>query len=284
MLRLLGGREISNISISGIAFNPMQFPLRYNNLVELSLPPMSSGRALLLLSHCPALRTCQLKIRGSGDSGSARGPIIEHALVHKLRVDVLGSLRVAVRELFGRLSFPELRHLTVTAGGRSIREVDHVHYSPCFFAAAPRVESLEIDLEMFSKSTLTLFLCGIRPTVQTLRTNTARRDIDIFDDDVLDVLVASPSLSGLQELEINGCRSSSDEALLNFIQIGTSVGFLDALKRVEVFFVREMQVDILPKLQPLVERGLSIELHYSTPSIYAFSPWQGLEDDSDTLT
>ncbi|KAJ6586341.1 hypothetical protein DFH09DRAFT_977923, partial [Mycena vulgaris] len=64
---LLRGASISSISISGTIFNPLELPLRWNSLVDISVKIGWVGGALItitlqLLSQCPALRTCQLRV------------------------------------------------------------------------------------------------------------------------------------------------------------------------------------------------------------------------------
>jgi hypothetical protein len=72
---------------------------------------------------------------------------------------------------------------------------------------------------------------------------------------------------------IHHCRILSDDALRRFI-----ISRIPALKRVEVNFARERQVDILPALQSLVDDGLKLSITHISPPPLQFSPWQGLPD------
>jgi hypothetical protein len=89
---------------------------------------------------------------------------------------------------------------------------------------------------------------------------------------ILDVSLDRPCLA-LQELVILNCRSVSDEALLHFI-----TSRVPTLRRVNITFDREREVDILPSLQSSVEAGLQIDITYISVAPPQFSPWQGLRD------
>ncbi|KAJ6586388.1 hypothetical protein DFH09DRAFT_1028589 [Mycena vulgaris] len=291
---LLRGLAISSISLSEIALSPLELPLRWDNLVNLSImagwgqlgdPLITSEVALQLLSRCPALQTCQLQVNDLPDTGSGMKHIIECASLHALDLQIGGDLATTMRELLPRLSFPALRHLKL-CGPSS--DGDGISYTPCFFATAPCLERLTINLLPFSKSSLIDFLRGLSPTIRTLRIEETYgfNRSSILDDDVLAALIPAPSspapwFSNLQELGIHGCGAFSDQALLHLIQSGMTAPALGALKRLAIQFNREMQLDILPDLQHVINGGLHIELAYSAPPVYNFhfSPWWGLPDD-----
>jgi hypothetical protein len=65
----------------------------------------------------------------------------------------------------------------------------------------------------------------------------------------------------------------SDEALLHFI-----ISRIPKLKRVDVKFDRERQIDILPDLQSFVDDGLKVSITHISVALPRFSPWQGLPD------
>jgi len=54
------------------------------------------------------------------------------------------------------------------------------------------------------------------------------------------------------------------------------------LRHVEVHFRREMQLDIRPNIQPLLDAGLELRTEYSRSHVVNFSPWQGLPDQLPT--
>jgi hypothetical protein len=129
------------------------------------------------------------------------------------------------------------------------------------------------------------FLRGLPPTVRNLHlmemTHTwGPHGVDVeetLDDDILGALSMSPDhpslCPALQELEISNCWNVSDEALLHFI-----ISRIPKLKRVDVKFDRERQIDILPGLQSLVDDGLKVSITHISPPPPRFSPWQGLPD------
>jgi hypothetical protein len=98
-----------------------------------------------------------------------------------------------------------------------------------------------------------------------------------LDDDVLRALSVSPDhpsfCPALQELAITNCHNISDEALLHFI-----ISRIPTLKRVDVKFTRERQIDILPDLQSFVDDGLKVSITHISVALPRFSPWQGLPD------
>ncbi|KAJ6586384.1 hypothetical protein DFH09DRAFT_1359723 [Mycena vulgaris] len=288
---LLRGLAISSTSFSGLAFSPLELPLRWDNLVDLSIkagwgklgdPLITSEVALQLLSQCRALQTCQLQVNDLPDTGSGMKHIIECASLHTLDVMVIGDLAATVRELLPRLSLSALRHLKLY--GHS-NDDDNISYTPCFFAAAPCLETLDLNLDLFSRSSLIDFFRGLSPTIHKLHiTENSGYRSSILDDDALAALIPSPSVPApwffnLQELGIHGCRAFSDQALLHFIQSGMSAPALGMLKRLAIQFSREMCLDILPDLQHIIDAGLRIELTYPPPLPRNFSPWVGLADD-----
>ncbi|KAJ6475895.1 hypothetical protein DFH09DRAFT_1293234 [Mycena vulgaris] len=290
---LLHGSAISSISLSKILFSPLELPLRWDNLVDLSInagwgklgdPLITSEVALQLLSRCPALQTCRLEVNDLPDTGSMMKHIIEFASLHTLDLRVVGDLAATVRELLPRLSLPALRHLKLY--GHS-NEDDNISYTPCFFAAAPCLETLDLNLDLFSRSSVIDFPRGLCPTIRRLRIDqTPGYPSSILGDDVLAALIRAPSslaqwFSNLQEFGIQGCYDFSDEALLHFIQSGMTAPARGALKCLAIKFNREMQFDILPDLQHIIDTGLHIELTYLPPLVrnFNFSPWSGLADD-----
>ncbi|KAJ6475910.1 hypothetical protein DFH09DRAFT_1056851 [Mycena vulgaris] len=293
---LLRGLAISSTSFSGLAFSPLELPLRWDNLVDLSIkagwgklgdPLITSEVALQLLSQCRALQTCQLQVNDLPDTGSGMKHMIECASLHTLDVMVIGDLAATVRELLPRLSMAvlslsALRHLKLY--GHS-NDDDNISYTPCFFAAAPCLETLDLNLDLFSRSSLIDFFHGLSPTIHKLHiTENSGYRSSILDDDALAALIPSPSFPApwffnLQELGIHGCRAFSDQALLHFIQSGMSAPALGMLKRLAIQFSREMCLDILPDLQHIIDAGLRIELTYPPPLPRNFSPWVGLADD-----
>lgn len=81
----------------------------------------------------------------------------------------------------------------------------------------------------------------------------------------------------LHSLHLVNFRDISDEELLTFIQGRTGVerGDVTPLEYVHAKIAREMQSDIMPFLQPLIEGGLEISLEYEISNPY--SAWEGVD-------
>ncbi|KAJ6472795.1 hypothetical protein DFH09DRAFT_1380348 [Mycena vulgaris] len=278
-LQFLRSSNILSAYISGGNFTPLELPLRWNGLKDLSIErwwdrdgvAMTRDMALQLFSRCPQLRTCRLQLNGDLENHSSlEEPILELPFLHTLAVECFGTPSTTILPLFNRLSFPQLRSLTLRGIGRD----DPTLYGP-FFAAAPRIESLDLTTELFTKTSLTDFLRGIPHTIREIKINAAKTYSDvpfnILDDEIIELLVPSsefptPCCVGLEVLEITKGCYFSDDTLLRLIESRT-------LKRLIVHFAREMEHDI----RPHVRSGLDIELTYFLPS-GVLSPWYGLAD------
>ncbi|KAJ7479519.1 hypothetical protein FB451DRAFT_1448470 [Mycena latifolia] len=149
----LRGSETSSFSISAaMAFNPLDMPLHWSRLTKVSVTArgrmmqlITSDVALHLLAGCTALQTCQLEIDAyPGGNGRSFERVIECAFLHTLDLHVTGFPFVAFHQFFGQLSLPALRHLKLS--GYCLDE-DHILDTPSFFALAPHVETLDIDMQ-----------------------------------------------------------------------------------------------------------------------------------------
>ncbi|KAJ7689574.1 hypothetical protein B0H17DRAFT_1011977 [Mycena rosella] len=293
IFQFLRGAEIDSFSISSsiLIFAPLELPLRWNRLTDISMMGTQGEMSLQILSRCPQLRSCRFRVRDGLDTNSAvEEPIIELPFLHTLDLECpTPSSTVTVRQLFARLSLPQLRNLrfrglsdTIPPPPGALDNVnsDTVSDAPLLSAVAPRLESLDVNMGLFSKASFLGFLRELPPTVCELRISHFRRRYGIFDDQILESLIPSSDFSafccpGLQVLEINDrrCCSFSDETLLRFIKSRTR-----ALKRVVIRFSRDMQLDIRPELQSFVQSGLHLDLRYPPPAVFQSSPWEGLPD------
>ncbi|KAJ7432583.1 hypothetical protein FB451DRAFT_1479550 [Mycena latifolia] len=157
--------------------------------------------------------------------------------------------------------------------------IEDEFYAP-LLAAVPRLESLDVNIELFSKPSLIYLLRGLPPTLREIdisnhitRGGSSQFWIGLFGDKILESLIPSPDVPtpcpGLQTVQTTFPCSFADQTLLRFIKSRS-------LKRVVVHFNRAMEFDIRPELQPLVESGLHLELTYPPPAVLRFSPWEGL--------
>ncbi|KAJ6507354.1 hypothetical protein C8R47DRAFT_91072 [Mycena vitilis] len=281
--RILNCPSLTKFSLSG-SDSSAELPLRWNQLINLTLmgPGWGMGEiqtcdvVLDILSKCPNLRTCKLLVQGPPE-GHLTDSSVECPFLHTL--DLYCGLHTAGR-LLSRLSLPDLRHLRL--GGHGDLRVFSVAPLVSSLAAATHLESISIESQTFSKASLMDFLRGLSPTIRRLRIMDQYDPWHpgpdaALDDDVLAALSVSPDGSALcpalQELVVDHCRKVTDDALRRFILSRTP-----QLTRVDVKFDREMQTDIRPSIQPLVDAGLQTNITYVVLPPLPFSPWLGLPD------
>jgi hypothetical protein len=185
--------------------------------------------------------------------------------------------------LLRRLSLPALRDFQLKGIDFGRHENTLIADSLlAFLAASTRLESINIDGAMFSKTTLIDIFCRLPPGVRHITIARPvwepRLEDATFDDEILEALTASPgpglsTCPALEEVVIHYCPKVSDEAILRFI-----MSRMPTLKLVDIKFDRERKVDILPTLQPYVEAGLKTSISYITFPSPRSSPWAGLPD------
>ncbi|KAJ6472785.1 hypothetical protein DFH09DRAFT_1380341, partial [Mycena vulgaris] len=265
-LGFLRAPEISLFSVFCVGISsPLDLPLRWNGLTDLSLVSgWSSEISLMVISRCPQLRTCRLAVNSPENGNRVGEPNLELSFLHTLDIQYNGNF--------------SNKYYTVFCGP--------------LFARTPRIETLDLSPESFSKISLADLLGVIPPTVReisivaTILNSWLAPVIEgsIFDDKMLKSLTPSPDLPtprcpGLQVLEINHPCSFSDETLLRFIKSRM-------LTRVVLRLDREMEFDLRPELQPLIQNGLHLALTYGrqpTPAPLHLSPWDGLVDGPKSL-
>ncbi|KAJ7090848.1 hypothetical protein B0H15DRAFT_884146 [Mycena belliarum] len=283
-LGFVRGPTICSLHLTGWGLRSLRFPVQWNTIKHLSLvtrwgehDPLTSEMTLQVFVRCPWLETCCLHISdrpGAESHARAEDPVIRLSLLHTLALE-LTTPWLTVTQLFGRLSFPRLKMLRL-AGHNSQAEVS---YAP-LFSHVPFLEKLEITLDLFTKASLLSFLRDLPPDLSELKIS----EFDpgsrhaIFDDEILERLISSPDsatgtprCAALQTLEI-AYATISDEALLRFIKSRKAL-----LTRIVVGFGRDMELDIRPALQSLLQDGLHLELRYNPPPPL-LSPWAGLAD------
>ncbi|KAF7357956.1 hypothetical protein MVEN_00842200 [Mycena venus] len=277
------GPSLATFSISGGSTQASELPLRWNQLTVLSLfgstwspeRVQTCGIILEILSRCPVLQTCSVVVDGSPGEGLTHS-IVECSFLHTLCLICVQTTVFTSGSLLSRLSLPVLREFTLR--GEDAHE-DGSTTGPLLsaLAASPRLETIHIDSETFTKSALIDFLRGLSSTVRHLNITEHRRwqPEPVLTDHVLTALATY--CPELQELVLINCFSVSDEALLCFI-----ISRKPALKRIQVKFYRERQVDILPSIQSFTADGLESSITYknigkplNTPQS---SPWHGLPD------
>ncbi|KAJ7906828.1 hypothetical protein B0H13DRAFT_1716163 [Mycena leptocephala] len=287
--------RLSKLSLSAEIFSPTELPLRWSQLTSLSLHdlawessiPLTTDRALQMLSQCPLLRTCSLSIHDTdnldGEIPGARR-MVECPLLHAMHLECRSVPAFTFPRMFRHLSLPRLRQFGLR--GISSPESYPLLSFSSFLAVSTRLESLNISTDTFSKASLAELFRGLPPTMQRLKIleSWAPSGIDnSFDDDILAILTPSqdsdrpsPCCPALQELTIRQCITVSDTALLRLITARMTAVSCSPLQRVEVTFSRSREFDILPTLQPFIDSGLLISLKYFASTPLQLSPWLGL--------
>ncbi|KAF8201150.1 hypothetical protein K438DRAFT_1821476 [Mycena galopus ATCC 62051] len=265
---VLHGPSLTRFSLfSGRNDNCLDLPLQWNQLTSLILFPSSSLSSssswdaghlqtpqvvLDILSTCPKLQICMFLVHDSVD-GFVADDIVE---------------------------CPSLRSVDILClGGQPLHTAQLIGFS---LAAFPLLNSIVIDTETFTQASLMDFVSALPPTIRSLRITEPTdpwqlaSSAPVLDDEVLVTLAAH--CPALRELIIFNCRHVTDDALLRFIISG-----IPTLRRVQIKFERERQVDIRPSIQPFVDNGLECNAMYMSPPPPPprSSPWEGLPDVSE---
>ncbi|KAK7018879.1 hypothetical protein R3P38DRAFT_2978843 [Favolaschia claudopus] len=277
--------------------HPWNLPLRWSNLTDLLLRFSSwdgqSGfdcrTAQDIVSRCHMLQRCKFIFEGI----SAFSPPDNMSYSSSLRVLELQCYRSPIRTsgyLFKHLSLPRLREFKLIGSQDSDDPQDgDLGGLTSTLVSCASLETILIQVEVFTKPALIFFLESLPSTVQCLEfiAPSLGWEQHSLDDDVLQVLEAGlghpVACPALRELTINVAHLLSDDALCRFV-----VSRAPTLRRVHITFLREKQVDILTRLQSFIAAGLEICVEYRDPPALIhprFSPWEGLCDyDSDPLT
>ncbi|KAF7376633.1 hypothetical protein MSAN_00080100 [Mycena sanguinolenta] len=258
--------NLSRFSISRSIITASSLPLRWVQLTDLDLmgPPLGAGHPQMSSFFGP-------------QETPPRDLIIELLFLHILDLMCFGAPLLISEQFLSHLSLPKLRDFKLDGLEDPQDSAASADLLVSFLAASTCLETISIGSGTFSKSSLTNVLRGLPPTVCRLiiesrgRYSSARVALD---DDILATLEGSTLCPALQVLVVSSASCEmSDEALLRFI-----ISRMPTLRRVDIAFNREMQVDILPELQSFLENGLQISLAYTMPPPPNFSPWMGLPD------
>ncbi|KAJ7122031.1 hypothetical protein C8R43DRAFT_51110 [Mycena crocata] len=284
---ILRGCNLSSFSISGGNMNPSDFPLRWSQLTNLSLAGHSAwgmgfsqtvDDVLRVLSRCPELRTCKLLIHSTPD-GQSLDPFdrtTKCVFLHTVDLLCIGAPLHTSGYLLSHLSLPGLRHFKLRGHGAPDSSPESLIAS----LGASRLDSIDFDSDIFSQPSMVGLLRSLPPSIRRLQIADHRWQSTTegaLNDGVLETLNANMYCPALQDLIIADCRTLSDEALLRFIKFRMIDPSCTPLKRVEVYFSRERQMDILSSLEPFTEQGLRHCITHTAPALLHFSPWQGLD-------
>ncbi|KAJ7466946.1 hypothetical protein FB451DRAFT_1259602 [Mycena latifolia] len=311
---MLHGPRISSFSMTGGNFTLPELPLRWDRLTSLSILhsdvgqyrgngiKLTSEAALQIISRCPRLRSCKLKLLDPYNPTPEISalPIVEHSFLQEFELYCVDIAASTFSLLLGHLSLPQLRDFNLRCDSQAWgghKEADDA-ISPLahFLASSIHLKSFETGTETFSKSSMVAIFRSLPLTVQRLHIRGASKDFQegwaapewsSLDDEILALLTPAPTVTAccpaLRELHIKFARNISDTGLLDFITSRMALGPRSTLQRVQAMFSRQMQRDILPELQPFTETGLRLSItHHPTKIQPQFSPWRGLADGIET--
>ncbi|KAF8200068.1 hypothetical protein K438DRAFT_1823155 [Mycena galopus ATCC 62051] len=279
---VLRAPALSRFYVSARNVSTVELPLRWGNLTALTLlwsfavGPLTCQVVLDILGRCSQLRMCTMLVHGP-PTGHLQDSIVECPFLHTLRISSsLSPLQTSGR-LLSRLSMPDLQDFELQGYGEPDKDSESDGSLASALAASTRLEFVNIDSVGFLTPSFIELLRSLPPTVRRLHVTEPRRPA-VFDDDVFKELEASPDrttpLPGLEELAVTSCRRASDEMVLRFI-----ISRTPTLRRINIKFDRERQVDILPNLQTFIQGGLQVFFDYKpTRSSLQLSPWGGLFD------
>ncbi|KAJ7031537.1 hypothetical protein C8F04DRAFT_960204 [Mycena alexandri] len=291
---VLRGPKISSVTLTGNNGDLLHLPLRWESLTHLSItghwhqwdqpaPALDINAALWMFSHCPSLRACQLLISEGNNPlppQESRHSIIDLPSLLSLDIICLSEL-VFESGLFTRLSLPELRSFKFSSN--SSNYFQEVAFP--FLLTSSHLESLDMEVQMFSPQSLVDLLHTVPSTIQLRLHGRFDGRPDPLNDDVLIALTPSsdrPSLGCpiLQELHITCCMNVSGEALHRFI-VARMTAQATTLRCVNIQFGRAKELDIQSEIQPFLDAGLEVSTRYNETRSIEFSPWRGLLDAPD---
>ncbi|KAJ6456507.1 hypothetical protein C8R45DRAFT_1034715 [Mycena sanguinolenta] len=281
-LGFLNGPNLFRFSFLGACRDPLAFPLQWTRITRLSIavqgrnphgPPLTSQRAVEILSMCPNLRACQLLVddRVPFPLDFPRETILELPCLRSLGITSIGKPVNRAGGLFSSISLPELRFLALQPGPYSIMDddEDEITYFP-ILATSPSLETLNTSTELFSKEALAELLQSLPSTIRQLRLSGQDR---LVDDDVLVALTSSSSCPNLQELHLT-TSDLSEQAIVSFIKARMTTE-PTKLRQVNINLVRKMR-DIRPDIQAFLDFGFELEITYPPPLSWTASPSLGL--------
>ncbi|KAJ6570912.1 hypothetical protein DFH09DRAFT_411907 [Mycena vulgaris] len=310
---LLRGPRISSFGMSTCNPTLIEMPLRWDRLTAISMlralpyfgfwhpgleATITSEKALHIISRCPELRSCRLRLDDRTAEMQAPYAIVEHRSLQTFDLCSASSASTFKR-LLGRLSLPNLREFTLRVSREvspdspvnnpTPTEVDNgILALGSFLAASTDLESLDLENDGFPKPSLVQLLRSFPSAVQRLRIQAHVAESDgmwvpepppSFDDDILALFSPPPAgtacCPALRELYLHNPHMISDLSLLRLITSRTADAPCTALKRVWALFPREVQDDIMPDLQPFIRSGLAVYITADAAAEFLAMGWTG---------
>ncbi|KAF7370259.1 hypothetical protein MSAN_00657000 [Mycena sanguinolenta] len=274
---LLTVTGLSRFSLTGGDFrdhDSSSLPLSWGNLTSLTLMTRDAPNCQIILdilARCSRLRTCKVGL-AEYEGEHLQDSVVECLSLRSMEVWCSFSPLNDSGRLLSRLSVPNLQDFRLDGAAAPSNSASLLST----LAACTHLQTIGFTVEMFWSHELVDFLRGLPPTLQCLRIAQQWHPSPIsplLDDNFFVTLETLAVLPTLEELIMINNQDLSDDALLHFI-----VSRMPTLRRVDMKFDREMQVDILPALDSFMESGAQVSLTYTTDFGYNVSPYLGLPD------
>ncbi|KAJ7162292.1 hypothetical protein C8R46DRAFT_1000300 [Mycena filopes] len=303
-LGILRGPSLSSFTSSAdLALSLEPPPVMWERLTTLSLAPsrwgwggfpegLTTGVILKTVSRCPALRSCTLTVNDIPIDPHSQDLPVDLPFLHTLEIYHVGNGpgNPTISAFLQRLSVPALRKFLFRGRGG---DQSNDSLAP-FIGPATQLEDVELDGDIFSKANLIETLRSLPFTVKRLVISAAVTSPDArilltpLDDDILALLTPTVNSKAiccpaLKTLLVRDGGLISDAALLQFIMARIDVA---TLERVAVEFHRTRTLELDRLLAPLIQTGLAVSIIHYPIRMFSrdFSPWNGVDDDDDTMS
>lgn len=273
-MQILKAPHLCRASFYELGIDPVLFPLHWNGLTELQLSNgfdahLPVGNLMQILRQCPKLTigVFSLTTPLPGTPAPSLDPIV---LPHLQVLRVHSRFSIPLQPLIHHLVAPRLREIIVytrTADKPLLR----VPFNSLIQSCASTIETIGFSTWSLPQESTLESLCVATSLTHLKLTDHSPQKM--IDDEFLGHLTPTQAnmlnclCHKLEVLELRECGAFSDEALLTLIQGRTRFEHqgIAKLKRIEVVFCREIEMDIIPQIQLLLDAGLEISLQYISP-------------------
>ncbi|KAJ6573388.1 hypothetical protein DFH09DRAFT_1362051 [Mycena vulgaris] len=270
---ILGAKSLRSVTLPGTNW-ALQNPGPWGHLQDLMISDFTYSTALAVLAQCMVLETCDLTLTGVGTFTPPQHhislPHLSHLTINNRYPPLDGP------HLFNYISLPTLSSFECQG---SMSEYLAVMPLGTLFPSSITLTRLRVSVAHLSSSVLLAVLATLGSLEELHILGEPYRAVREEDPDFLTHLTPGPNMldtvlcSRLRDLELQGFKAVSDEALLAFVRARAAL----SLVRISVTLRRSMQRDIMSDLRDVVADGLDIRLRYFTRREIVYSPLEGTE-------
>ncbi|KAJ7490478.1 hypothetical protein FB451DRAFT_1220164 [Mycena latifolia] len=289
--------------VLGTDINPGGLPLPWHQLTTLSLCPcldpsgihrrsalnLSSSTALNILAECHSLRECTLQLSSGVDETIEVPSSVELPLLVSLNILIGGNAALQRDDPLDRLTLPELSRFSFIGFPSQSTGFPF----PSLISTAAKLKHVAVGAPLFTRDLFVAFLHQLPSSLHSLsmQQNILGTGAPAFvDDEMLGLLTPSPDTPSqpahtpaprpflfpeLDTIRFIYAAHFSDEALFRFIHARMHTEH--RLRRIKVTFFRSMESDILPRVQPFIDKfGLECLLSYNINRTQSWDPRAGM--------